>query len=238
MDILFEKCPYSHLINVEVRSKFTKCDDLFTEVQVPSINCILGDKLTAFAPNTTGIPYKVDKEMEIIKQLFDVANLFDNTDNVDEIKDSFNKIAKQEIEYRGIEIEPDDVLRDIFETASVISYRGIKNKESFDELVSGIRKIGLYILTQTFTLDTAIQCASKAAYLAMILLRDIQAIEKYTGNEAVTTISISNSEFNKFNKLKRTDPQAFYYWYKAVELIGGSGITKGPVNFGLGIGTF
>ncbi len=67
LDVLFEKCPYSHLTNAKVHSKFTKCDDSFTEVQVPSINCILGDKLTAFAPNTTGIPYKVDKEMEIIK---------------------------------------------------------------------------------------------------------------------------------------------------------------------------
>ncbi len=162
--------------------------------------------------------------------------MFDATDNVDEIKGSFNKIAKQEIEYRDIEIEPDDVLRDIFETASVISYRGIKNKECFDELASGIRKIGPYILTQTFTLDTAIQCASKAAYLATILLSDIQDIEKYTGNEAVAALSISNSDFNKFNKIKKTDPQAFYYWCKAVELFCGSGITKGSVTFGSGIG--
>ena len=41
---------------------------------------ILGDKLTAFAPNTTGIPYEksgLSRAMEIIKQLYDIGNLFE-----------------------------------------------------------------------------------------------------------------------------------------------------------------
>ena len=38
---------------------------------------ILGDKLTAFAPHTTGVPLCVGKSMEIAKQLFDVATLID-----------------------------------------------------------------------------------------------------------------------------------------------------------------
>ena len=41
------------------------------------MDCILGDKLTAFAPYTIGIPFGVDKELEIIKQLNDIACLFD-----------------------------------------------------------------------------------------------------------------------------------------------------------------
>ncbi len=43
---------------------------------------MLGDKLTAFAPNTIGILYKrpnqfFSKHVEIIKQLYDVAKLYD-----------------------------------------------------------------------------------------------------------------------------------------------------------------
>ena len=41
------------------------------KVNLPDKNCILGDKLTAFAPHTTGIPTGEDKELEIKKQLFD-----------------------------------------------------------------------------------------------------------------------------------------------------------------------
>jgi hypothetical protein len=43
----------------------TASPDIF--VTVPTVDWLLGDKLTAFAPNTTGIPYKVGKETEIIK---------------------------------------------------------------------------------------------------------------------------------------------------------------------------
>lgn len=46
-------------------------------VTMPSVDCILGDKLTAFAPHTTGIPYNIDKELEIIKQMYDISCLFD-----------------------------------------------------------------------------------------------------------------------------------------------------------------
>ena len=42
---------------------------------------ILGDKLTAFAPHTTGVPLGVGKSMEIAKQLFDAATLIDAMEN-------------------------------------------------------------------------------------------------------------------------------------------------------------
>lgn len=42
-------------------------------VEIPTADCILGDKLTAFAPHTTGILLRSGKELEIVKQLFDTA---------------------------------------------------------------------------------------------------------------------------------------------------------------------
>ena len=57
--------------------------DKETMVTVPSIDSITGDKLTAFAPTTIGIPYFKGKDkqpfsMEICKQLFDLSKLFEN----------------------------------------------------------------------------------------------------------------------------------------------------------------
>ena len=46
-------------------------------VEVPAVDCILGDKLTAFAPHTTGVLLGTEKELEIAKQLFDIALLSD-----------------------------------------------------------------------------------------------------------------------------------------------------------------
>lgn len=63
---------------------------------------MLGDKLTAFAPNTTGIPYfKNDKSMSmgIIKQLFDIAYLADKLNNLEDVKSVFYKMAQSELKY-------------------------------------------------------------------------------------------------------------------------------------------
>lgn len=90
-------------------------------VIVPSLEDILGDKLTAFAPNTTGIPYFKNADsmsMEIIKQLYDIGNLFDTVNDIETIKTAFYRFAKTEITYRNTkEINEDDVLQDIYETS-------------------------------------------------------------------------------------------------------------------------
>lgn len=84
-------------------------------VKLPSKDDLLGDKLTAFAPNTTGIPYiktvigrgglPEDRHcsMEIIKQLFDVASLFDRIDDLSAARATFEKIAPIELDYRQMD---------------------------------------------------------------------------------------------------------------------------------------
>ncbi len=89
---------------------------------------MLGDKLTAFAPNTTGIPYEKNrhsKSMEIIKQLYDIGNLFDDSKNLEIIRETFKRFALAELSYRNLEQNKSIVLEDIFETALCISTRGL-----------------------------------------------------------------------------------------------------------------
>lgn len=79
---MYEKGRYIEIIEKDINCKFVNYTTPARLVKIPSVDCILGDKLTAFAPNTTGIPYGKNKELEIIKQLFDVANLFDVTKDI------------------------------------------------------------------------------------------------------------------------------------------------------------
>ena len=74
LDVLNEDCHYNEVVTLPVESRFIKTEGELNYVKVPSIGDILGDKLTAYAPNTTGIPYiknGKDASMEIIKQLYD-----------------------------------------------------------------------------------------------------------------------------------------------------------------------
>ncbi len=98
LDILFAENHYPKLITIPLEIDWLLQDDDRILVTTPDINSLLGDKLTAFAPNTTGIPYSVGKEKEILKQLFDIGYLFDLVTDINIFKQSFLETAKVEIQ--------------------------------------------------------------------------------------------------------------------------------------------
>lgn len=65
-------------------------------VKIPSLEDMLGDKLTAFAPHTSGIPFFKNGKpfsMEIMKQLFDVSSIIDRINNLDIVSSTFHKLV-------------------------------------------------------------------------------------------------------------------------------------------------
>ena len=77
LNSLFEDNHYTKLIDMPIKNALINTEEPYVMVTVPSIDCVMGDKLTSFAPHTTGIPFGIDKELKIIKQMYDVACLFD-----------------------------------------------------------------------------------------------------------------------------------------------------------------
>ena len=144
-----------------MKSPFLNVDGKPTVVQTPTEEAILGDKLTAYAPNTTGVRYNVEKEIEIIKQLFDIGNLFDRVNDIANIKSVFTTIGKTELEYRGLEnLSHDSILEDIYETSLCLSLRGQDGKGNFEELQTGIQNIFNFIVSENFRIESAITHAS------------------------------------------------------------------------------
>ena len=86
LDVLFEENLYSSTTNKNLGNKLLLTEGSNVEVTIPGINCILGDKLTAFAPHTTGIKIDAEKELEIIKQMFDCATLLREITDFEEVK--------------------------------------------------------------------------------------------------------------------------------------------------------
>lgn len=206
-----------------VETKWIESDETIP-VSVPDVDSIAGDKLTAFAPNTTGIRYGTGKELEIIKQLFDIGNLFERIESIEAVARSFEAFAKEEIEYREMSIGSRNVLNDIIETAKTIARRD-KNtaepfKSNFAELQRGIKSFAPFLISGHFRLDDAITASAKAAYLAMKLLTEnYEVLERYDGKD-ISDLNIEDLEWNFLNKLKKLpDKSAFYYWYKIIELI-------------------
>ncbi len=232
LDILIEDPIYPELVESPIQTKWIESDDEVT-VMTPSIDAITGDKLTAFAPNTIGVPYYKGKEpftMEICKQLFDLSRLFERISNLKIVSKSFLLHAEQEIAFRKnandkTDLSPKKVLQDTIDTCLIITKRDTNKEEpaksNFKLMQDGIRAFGTgYLMSGKFRIDDAIIASSKVVLLAAkLLVGDLSPVSYYNG-EDIKALNIENPEWNFLNKLKKQpDKSIFYYWYQTVQLL-------------------
>ncbi len=220
LDVLFDKHSYPVVIETPIKSFWIDTDDNIKKVNTPSVDSILGDKLTVFAPNTTGIKYKIGKSMEIMKQLFDIGRLFDHFEDLEIIATSFKNIVKNELEYRKSADTTDDVLRDIIDISLTVSqFPGGTKSDSPEliELIDGLKRFKGFPIDFAFRADDAILSAAKAAYLAVrILNKDFTRIEKFSNNVKYNEPDFTDN-YKHLKKLKKRKIEAHYYWCKVFE---------------------
>ena len=223
LDVLFEKATYQNIENFPVTSDFVISNEENISVPVPSAEDILGDKLTAFAPNTTGIPYfknETSMSMEIMKQLYDISSLFDIITDIETVANTFKLFAEKELGYREkSNLNHEEVINDIIETALCVTSRGNVGEGNFDELQKGIQRVSRFIFSETFHLDKAIVSASKAAYVVSAIRFNQKRIEKFDNPQLMKEWIIDNPLWSRMNRLKKSNPEAFFYWYKMHKLI-------------------
>lgn len=219
-----------------IASPFLKTDGESVLVDIPSMSDMLADKLTAFAPNTTGIPYyKKCKNgenwscsLEIAKQMYDVASLFDSMDNFEDVLEIYKRIANVESEYRQMPgLKFSEILMDSINTSFGISTRGTNNKRNYEMLVDGIFRLQDFIYNNRYTVDSAITDSAKVVYLSACLMKGIFVAEKYDLSmadivqKAIIDKALDSDlmKWTKLNKLKKSNLEAFYYWYRTFELL-------------------
>jgi hypothetical protein len=215
LDVLFEENLYPEVNEVRISSKWIDTDNEAVNVSIPSIDSILGDKLTAFAPDTTGIPYNAGKSMEIIKQLFDIGRLFDIHHDLKTTADSFINIAEKQLKYRNLNISTDKVLENIIGTSLIVSLfpaGNAKDSPELHELFGGLQRFTSYPINVSYRADDAILSAAKGALLAIkIKNNDHSKIELYSGDSELENFEFP-IEFSHFHKLRKRKKEAYYYW--------------------------
>lgn len=209
LDVLFEDIKYIATVNYPIKNDFliTEGDDLL--VTMPNINCILGDKLTAFAPHTTGIPFNINKEMEIIKQLFDCGSLIDEMDDYNQCLKTYNEVVKCEMGYRGLNISKSDVLKDTIEGCLCIASRGQLKHEDYFYYKDGISRIRSHIIGRKFNGEIAGAYAGKILYLVSNIFLDNQKIEKIEDLDKFVNAGIEFEKPRSFSYLQVVDPIAY-----------------------------
>jgi hypothetical protein len=159
--------------------------------------------------------------MEILKQLYDIGNLIDIAEDGELVKNTFESFSLTELKYRECEDKIEEVLEDIYQTSLCIVSRGASGKGDFTALQTGIQRVSIFIFSETFYIDKAIIAASKAAYIATLIRTGKATIEKYGDPKIMKNWSIGEPFWPRLNRLKKSNPEAFFYWYKIFELTGG-----------------
>lgn len=176
LDIVFDELKYKNSIKKEINSHFVKCTDPLLSVNIPSIDEMLGDKLTAFAPKTIGILYKSEnqkysKHVEIIKQIYDVAKLYDHMKDLNIVKQTFNDVAKIQIKNRKLDVLPNDCIKDTIEACKLIISEGRYGgtKEEYELLKKGYIGFKNYVVSN-FMFNELLVMACKIYILSIRLL--------------------------------------------------------------------
>lgn len=222
LDVLYEDTHYEQVNEMPVINQFIELDDAPATVRVPSIGDILGDKLTAFAPNTTGIPYykKGDsRATEIMKQVYDIGRLFDAVENLITTTQSFNRISMVELGYRNLGTDRAIIFDDIRQSALHLATRGKDGNGDFALLQDGIKRLGSFIYENKYFVEDAIVDSAKAAYVATCIQTGETEVLKYKTGSISADDNIGLILTNKLNKLKKTNPEAFFYWMQTEGLL-------------------
>lgn len=224
LDVVFEDNPYLKVTERPIRSKLliSEGDDFL--VRVPDKNCILGDKLTAFAPHTTGIPFGKDKELEIVKQMFDCWTLIQEMDDYQLVSSVYNTVSHIELSYRGLDKKPSDCLKDTIESCICIMGRGGIRSDEYASFKAGISSIQGHIFIGRINGENAGTYASEVMYLAASLLTGQQEYVRITNLDEYRGVQLKMKGSKKINGLRNTTPTAYAYIVKSFQMLHEAGL--------------
>jgi hypothetical protein len=199
-------------------------------VTVPTVESLLADKLTAFAPRTTGVPFtpangNPPDTMQIVKQLFDVGELFNLAEDLPAVRRVYQRVFALENVYRGGGFTVNDALGDTLGASLSLCLHRLKGvKASTDALMleDGTRKLTSHLVNHRFNLDMAKLAAAKAALITRLITNE----ESGTSLEAFRAVPppgelrqlMITGEWERLNRLKSVNADAFWYWYQASTL--------------------
>jgi len=218
LDVIYETNPYTQIIEKEIRNDLliSKPDNI--KVKIPSPECMLGDKMTAFAPHTIGIPINSGKDLEVIKQFYDVCSLLDDISNFDMVSATYNNIVPIETSYRGININTKDVAEDTFRAAACIASRGKICEDDYPFYVRGMRDIRNHVFVENYTPEIAAIRAPKVMYLAACLMTGSKYSRTNELNENIDSI-VLNNELAALRYLRKINMESYLYVIKVNQLL-------------------
>lgn len=210
LDILFEEAQYTNIVERPIENGLLLTEGEPLNVHIPDVDSILGDKLTAFAPHTIGIPLGVDKDMEIMKQFYDVATLFDAVEDFEAVRKTYYAVALREIAYRGLSVSPEETLLDTYESALCIATRGRISPSDYRAYVKGCRGMSGHIFSESYSAEAAALQAVKVMYAAQCLIKN-RSFESVSDPDKYFDEKLTSPDLLRLKNFRDRSREAFSY---------------------------
>lgn len=152
--------------------------------------------------------------MEIMKQLYDVSSILDRVDNLFEVRKTYSQLVPIELGYRKLnQLTEVDVLKDTYDCAMNICYRGTLDKTEYGYYAKGARSVSSFIIPEKYNADIAIRDAAKVAYLVRLIQTGNDHVKHYKPeiDEELASALIQNQQLYKLNGIKKISLEAFFY---------------------------
>ena len=220
LDVVFAHLPYAKTIRKEIRNNLLRTEGDNLSVDIPSPECLLGDKLTAFAPHTTGILLGSGCELEIAKQLFDSAVLSGLLADYPLFSATYKTVVKEEAAYRGGTWSEADVLQDTVRACICIISRGTLFSDEYTEYLRGIKSLKNHVLLKNYNADVAVWHACLIMYLASCLLSG-NTFVKIESPENYLFERLEGEQYKKLVYVRKMRPNAYAYLVEATRNLKG-----------------
>jgi hypothetical protein len=224
LDVLFEKNNYAKTLPREIKNDLLLTMDPPSFVTTPDADSLLGDKLTAFVPRSIGIqPVKVwpsgrktIKRVEVLKQFFDVATLFDVAKDIKAVQKSYEQIAQAEFFYRQKEVDFALSLRDSFDSALLIFRNGKGDSQGLyrRDLSLGLADLPRFIFGMHLGPKEILEAASKVVLLTASLIAGFDPFERKLEDQKPLP-----APYSDVNAFQHIFPSAFNRTAKALRLL-------------------
>lgn len=220
LDVLEDEAHYPYTRATPLRSRFVlPSEDV--HVTVPTIEGLLADKLTAFAPKTIGVTYTAFKaSIKIAKHAADIGELFASASDGRGLVEAYRRIFDSENSYRGNAFTLSEALCDTIDAAFLtgsINTRGFRATPETEVLQTGVAQVDTHMIGPRYTLDAAKIAAARAAHLAALILSnkipdDLSTLRFDRMRVAATDGAPLDGRFSILNRLREINPEVFCRW--------------------------
>jgi len=226
LDVLFEPEVALHCEPVIISTPFIT-PEREVRVAVPTVNSLLGDKLTAFAPRTIGILYHPLRKTDIAKQLFDVGVLFDAATDLTVAAEVYAATHARQLVYRNAAFSLAETLNDSIKAGllySQLELRGGVKTEHGLFLQDGVTGLQNHLVNHPFRRDEARIAAGKVACAAAWIQRRLAGVTieqlRFQADRIAELRDLQiQAPWSPLTRLKGGSPEAFHYWYQAQRIL-------------------